>query len=90
MSERSESESGNTREDSSLKRRADEARVRALLRVAGTSTGVGLLLAAAGDASLARWITVLGLVLLVVGLHRLGRLGADPATTFEAPSQPQS
>jgi hypothetical protein len=55
-----------------------EAKTRTLLRIAGPSAAVGILLAAAGDESLARWLVLLGLVLLVVGLHRFGRLGADP------------
>jgi hypothetical protein len=65
--------------------RGQEAKVRVLLRVAGTTTAVGILLAAAGDESLARWLTLVGLVLLVVGLHRLGRLGADPPLELDAP-----
>lgn len=58
-------------------RAREEAKARTLLRVAGTTAAVGILLASAGDESLARWITIAGLVLLVAGLHRFGRLGAD-------------
>lgn len=58
-------------------RSGEEAKARTLLRVAGATTAVGILLASAGDESLARWLTLLGLSLLVFGLHRFGRLGAD-------------
>ena len=42
----------------------------------GTVTGVSLSLLGAGD--FAAGITLAGAALLLYGLHRLGRLGADP------------
>lgn len=63
-----------------------EAKARTVLRVAGPTTALGILLASAGDPALARWLTVIGLGLLVVGLHRFGRLGADDPSIFDDPT----
>lgn len=60
-----------------------EGATRTLLKVAGTTTVVGIALAASGDEDLARWLTLIGLIAMVVGLHRFGRLGADPALELE-------
>ena len=57
-----------------------EGKARTLLRVAGVSAVIGILLAVSGDDGIARWFLLLGLVLLVLGLHRFGRLGADPSS----------
>jgi hypothetical protein len=46
--------------------------------VAGPLTAAGIGLAAVGDAAIGRWMVVVGVVGLIVGLHRYGRLGADP------------
>ncbi len=54
-----------------------EARARNLLKLGAGLTVVGVGFAVAGDTAVSRWLTVLGLVLLVVGLHRFGRLGAE-------------
>jgi hypothetical protein len=51
---------------------------RTLLMVVGPLTAAGIALAAVGDAAVGRWLVILGLLGLVVGLHRYGRLGADP------------
>ena len=59
-------------------RRRREASTRTLLGAAGVTTVAGVALAATGDASISRFLTLGGLALLVVGLHRFGRLGADP------------
>lgn len=56
-----------------------EGKARTMLRVAAVSAALGILLAVSGDAAIARWFMLLGLLLLVLGLHRFGRLGADPA-----------
>lgn len=53
-----------------------EATTRTLLGVAGTTTVIGLALAVAGDQSVSRWLTLGGLLGLIVGLHRYGRLGS--------------
>lgn len=58
-------------------RAAAEGKARTLLRVAATTTVVGIFLAAAGDEDLSRWLTIAGIILLIVALHRFGRLGAD-------------
>jgi hypothetical protein len=71
------SESKEDREIDPRTRARDEAKARTLLRIATTTAAVGVSLASAGDEGLARWLTVAGLVLLVAGLHRFGRLGAD-------------
>jgi hypothetical protein len=57
--------------------RPREPSVRILIKVAALSTTVGIALAVAGDNDIARWFVVVGLSLLVVGLHRFGRLGSD-------------
>jgi hypothetical protein len=54
-----------------------EASVRMLIKVAAVSSCVGIALAVAGDNDVARWLVVIGLISMVAGLHRFGRLGAD-------------
>jgi hypothetical protein len=68
--------------------RPREASTRTLLKVATTTAVVGIALAASGDEDLARWLTLIGLVAMVVGLHRFGRLGADPALDLEPSPEP--
>jgi len=65
-------------------RRPSEAGTRTLLRVGAVTTAVGLALAASGDPTLARWLVLGGIVLLVLGLHRFGRLGTDEPIEFES------
>lgn len=62
--------------------RGSEAKARNLLRLAAPIAAAGILLSSSGDRNLARWLTLLGLVLLVIGLHRFGRLAADPPMDF--------
>lgn len=64
-------------------RRPSEAGTRTLLRVGAVTAGVGIALAASGDPELARWLVLGGIVLLVFGLHRFGRLGTDEPIEFE-------
>jgi sulfite exporter TauE/SafE len=33
-----------------------------------------------------KWLTVAGVLLLIAGLHRFGRMGPDPAILFELPA----
>ena len=47
----------------------------------GAAIGVGASLTEYAD--YAKWLAVLGVLLLVVGLHRFGRLGPDHAIVFE-------
>lgn len=65
-------------------RRPHEGSTRTLLRVGAVTTAVGIALAASGDPGLARWLVLGGLVLLVYGLHRFGRLGADEPIELDA------
>lgn len=64
-------------------RASEEGRARTFVRVAGVTAAVGIFLASAGDDGLARWLTLAGLVLLVVALHRFGRLGTDEPLEFD-------
>jgi len=57
-------------------RRAGSART--ILMVAGPCLAAGIALASIGDAAIGRWLVVAGALGLLVGLHRYGRLGADP------------
>lgn len=57
--------------------RPPEARARSILKIGACTAASGIALAATGDNDVARWLTVVGLVLLVWGLHRFGRLGGD-------------
>jgi len=65
-------------------RRPSEAGTRTLLRVGAVTTVVGIALAASGDPGLARWLALGGIVLLVAGLHRFGRLGTDEPIEFKS------
>jgi len=53
------------------------ARVRTLLAGSATAALIGIALAAAGEAQLGGWLTVLALLSLIYGVHKLGRLGSD-------------
>jgi hypothetical protein len=50
--------------------------------VAGPFLAAGIALAAIGDAEIGRWLVVAGALGLLLGLHRYGRLGADPPIDF--------
>jgi hypothetical protein len=65
-------------------RRAGNART--LLMVAGPFLAAGIALAAIGDAEIGRWLVVAGALGLLIGLHRYGRLGADPPLDLGADS----
>ena len=60
-----------------LPSRASEASARSILKIGACTSAAGIALAVTGDNDVARWLTVVGLVLLVWGLHRFGRLGVD-------------
>ena len=64
-------------------RASEEGRARTFVRVAGVTAAVGIFLASAGDDGLARWLTLAGLILLVMALHRFGRHGADEPLEFD-------
>ena len=55
---------------------AREAKVRTLIKLGACASAGGIGLAVLGDDAIARWVTLAGMVLLILGLHRFGRLGA--------------
>jgi uncharacterized membrane protein len=57
---------------------ADAAVARRFLLVGATLLSIGIALSAAGEASLGSVITMLGLAILIAGLHTYGRAGPDP------------
>ena len=60
-----------------------------LIRVAALCAALGVALSITEDyAALGKWFAVAGVVLLIVGLHRFGRLGPDAALHFEAARPP--
>jgi hypothetical protein len=59
-------------------RRNPEQNYRALLGGAAAATAAGIALSAGGWATLGSVITVAGVLGMVAGLHRFGRLGPDP------------
>lgn len=63
--------------DQTVNPRGRERQAGMLIRVGACASAAGIALAAAGDESIARWLTLGGLLVLVLGLHRFGRLGAE-------------
>jgi hypothetical protein len=59
-------------------RQDPERNYRALLGGAAALTTTGIALSAGGWAALGSVVTVAGLLGMVAGLHRFGRLGPDP------------
>ncbi|MFO7180220.1 MAG: hypothetical protein DIU78_016085 [Pseudomonadota bacterium] len=57
---------------------------RRFLAGAAVVTVAGITLVVQDETGLGRWLVVFGMIALVVGLHRFGRLGPDP----EEPSPP--
>jgi len=61
-----------------------------LIRVAAIFAALGVALSITDDyAEFGKWFAVSGVVLLIVGLHRFGRTGPDPAIHFEAAPAPR-
>lgn len=61
-----------------------------LIRAAAIFAALGVALSITEDyASFGKWSAVIGVVLLVVGLHRFGRLGPDAAIVFEETPAPR-
>ena len=54
-----------------------------LIKGAAICAAVGIGSAITEYADLGKWLAVLGVLLLIVALHRFGRMGADPAIVFE-------
>jgi len=62
----------------------------ALIRIAAIFAALGIACSITEDyAGLGKWFAVLGVILLVVGLHRYGRLGPDAAIQFEEAAPPR-
>ena len=56
-----------------------------LIRVAALLAALGVALSITDDyASFGKWFAVIGVALLIVGLHRFGRMGPDAPIRFEA------
>ena len=56
-----------------------------LIRVAAIFAALGVALSITEDyTEFGKWFAVSGVVLLIVGLHRFGRTGPDPAIHFDA------
>jgi predicted cobalt transporter CbtA len=56
---------------------------RSLILAAGALAVSGIALSATGSEDFGKWLTLLGVALLVVGLHRFGRSGPDEALELE-------
>jgi hypothetical protein len=54
-----------------------------LIKGAATCAAVGIAASITEYVDYGRWLTVIGVLLLVAGLHRYGRLGPDEAIIFE-------
>ena len=64
--------------------------VGALIRVAAACAALGVALSITEDyADVGKWLDVAGVLLLIVGLHRYGRLGPDAAIVFEEAVSPR-
>lgn len=57
--------------------RRGEAGARTLLKLGAFAAVLGIALAVADEGALGRWLVLAGIVAMIVGLHRFGRLGAD-------------
>jgi len=55
----------------------------ALIKGAAICAAFGISASLTEYADYGKWLAVLGVLLLIVGLHRYGRLGPDPAIVFE-------
>jgi len=69
--------------DETLPQGRSESSARTLVKVGAVSAVSGIALAVADDEGVARWLTLAGVVLLVMGLHRFGRLGSDAPKTVD-------
>jgi hypothetical protein len=58
---------------------------RSILAVGATVALLGIALSAGGSPEFGSWVTITGLLLLLVGLHRFGRSGADEPVPRDRP-----
>jgi hypothetical protein len=56
-----------------------------LIKGAAICAAVGIAASLSEYADYGKWLTVAGVLLLILGLHRFGRSGADAAIVFELP-----
>ena len=61
----------------------------ALIRVAGASAALGIGASLTEYAEVGTWLTVAGVLLLILGLHRFGRSGPDEAIVFGTEARPR-
>jgi hypothetical protein len=54
-----------------------------LVKIAGACAALGIASSLTEYSDYGRWLTVLGVLLLLVGLHRFGRSGPDAVIYFE-------
>ena len=54
-----------------------------LIKGAAVSAALGIAASLTEYADYGKWLAVLGVLFLIVGLHRFGRLGPDHAIVFE-------
>ena len=54
-----------------------------LIKGAAICAAVGIGASLTEYADLGKWLAVVGVLLMIVGLHRFGRMGPDPAIVFE-------
>jgi hypothetical protein len=57
-----------------------------LIKGAAICAAVGVAASLSEYADFGKWLTVAGVLLLILGLHRFGRLGPDAAIVFELPA----
>jgi len=54
-----------------------------LIKGAAICAAVGIGASLTEYADLGKWLAVVGVLLMIAGLHRFGRMGPDPAIVFE-------
>lgn len=64
-----------------------EPNTKVLLSIAATAGVLGIALSVTGSDSLAQALVLIGLVLMIAGLHRYGRLGPDAPIAFVRPKK---
>jgi hypothetical protein len=57
-----------------------------LIKAAAICAAVGIATSLGEYADYGKWLTVAGVLLLILGLHRFGRSGPDAAIVFELPA----
>lgn len=61
-----------------LPRSTEEKRTRVLIGAGSVLAVLGVAFSVSDD-DIGKWLTLAGMIALIVGLHRFGRLGADAA-----------